>query len=60
MAVLPRVSYSKTELDSHSVAGINLGLCPNMTSSYRIWVPSRGKIINTSDVYFDENFSAMA
>jgi len=56
VAVLPRVSYSKTELDSHGVAGINLGLCPNMTSSYRIWIPTRGKIVNTSDVYFDETF----
>ena len=56
VAVLPRVAYSKTELDSHGVAGINLGLCPNMTSSYRVWIPSRGKIVNTSDVYFDETF----
>ena len=56
VVVRPRHSYSKTQIDAHGEVGINLGKSPSVTSGYRIWIPSRGKIVSSSDVYFDATF----
>ena len=53
IVVKPRSSYHKSEVDRHGLVGINLGKAPTITSGYRIWVPSLGKIVSSSDVYFD-------
>ena len=56
VAVKPRHTYSKTELDPHGVAGINLGMSSSITSGYRAWIPTRSSIMSTSDMYFDATF----
>ena len=54
-SVKPRVAYSKTNMDSRSWVGINLGRCPNMPGAYRTWLPQHSKIVTSSEVYFEES-----
>ena len=56
VSVLPRHAYSKRDVQSHGITGINLGKAPTVTGAYRIWIPSLGKIATNSDVYFDPTF----
>ena len=56
VAVLPRHKYSKQSIEAHGVSGINLGFAPSVAHGYRVWVPSLGKIMISSDVYFDATF----
>jgi hypothetical protein len=53
-SVKPRVAYSKTNLDPRSYVGINLGRCPSSPGAYRTWVPNEGKLVVSSEIYFDE------
>ena len=45
VAVKPRPTYSKTNLDPHGLVGVNLGKAASVTSGYRVWVPSMGKVM---------------
>ena len=56
VCTLPRSGYSKRNVEAHGIDGINLGLSPTVISSYRIWIPSLGKIMTTSNVYFDPTY----
>lgn len=56
VVVRPRHSYSKTQIDAHGETGVNLGKSLSVTNGYRIWIPTRGKIVTASDVYFDATF----
>ena len=56
VAVKPRPSYSKTNLDPHGALGINLGKADSVVRGYRVWIPKLGKVMVTSDVYFDPTF----
>ena len=46
VAVKPRVAYSKTNIESHGVEGINLGRASSVTNGYRVWVPSQGDCLD--------------
>ena len=53
-AVKPREQYSKTTMDPRAWVGINLGRSALSPGSYKILVPATGRIVNTSDAYFEE------
>jgi hypothetical protein len=36
--------------------GINLGKAPNIPRGYRVWLPKLGRVLTTSEVYFDPSF----
>ena len=54
-AVKPVGSFSKTDIEPRGWSGINLGKSSVIPSAYNIWLPDEGKIIQTSEVYFDES-----
>ena len=54
--VKPRPAYSKTDIDTRAWAGINLGRAAHTPGAYEIWLPKEGKVVCTSEVYFDEGF----
>ena len=54
-AVKPRSFYSKTEIDARAWTGINLGANSSSPGAYNIWLPAEGKMLNSSDVLFDES-----
>ena len=54
-AVKPVGSFSKTEIEPRGWSGINLGKSSVIPGAYNIWLPVEGKIIQTSEVYFDES-----
>eukprot|EP00965_Chrysotila_dentata_P048919 1623235-Pleurochrysis_carterae.AAC.1 len=53
-AVKPRPAYSKARMDTRAWVGINLGRSWQSPGAYNVWVPSTGKVVTTSDVYFNE------
>eukprot|EP00965_Chrysotila_dentata_P085501 2820495-Pleurochrysis_carterae.AAC.1 len=53
-AVKPRPEYSKTRIEPRAWVGINLGRSRLSPGAYDVWVPAAGKVVTTSDVYFDE------
>eukprot|EP00965_Chrysotila_dentata_P034923 1162397-Pleurochrysis_carterae.AAC.1 len=53
-AVKPRPAYSKTRMEPRAWVGMNLGRSRLSPGAYDIWIPSAGKVVTTSDVYFDE------
>eukprot|EP00965_Chrysotila_dentata_P152616 5043681-Pleurochrysis_carterae.AAC.1 len=53
-AVKPRHSYSKTHMDPRAWTGMNLGRSVRSPGAYNIWVPSAGRVVVASDVYFNE------
>mmetsp|Transcript_32844 Transcript_32844/g.79785 ORF Transcript_32844/g.79785 Transcript_32844/m.79785 type:complete len:1719 (+) Transcript_32844:1464-6620(+) len=55
-AVKPRSQYSKTTLDPRAWVGVNLGRCSSIPGAYRVYVPSTGRVVHTSDVYFLESY----
>eukprot|EP00965_Chrysotila_dentata_P132034 4365066-Pleurochrysis_carterae.AAC.1 len=55
-AVKPRPAYSKSRMDSRAWIGMNLGRSWLSPGAYNVWVPSAGKVVTTSDVYFNESF----
>ena len=58
-AVKPREQYSKTTIDPRAWVGLNLGRSSKSPGAYKIYVPSIGRIVVTSDAYFEENFYPM-
>ena len=52
--VKPRPQYSKTSIDRRAWLGINCGREPHTPGAYNIWLPEEGKMVCTSDVYFDD------
>ena len=53
-AVKPRSQYSKTTVDQRAWVGYNLGRSITSPGAYKIYVPSTGRIVTTSDAYFME------
>ena len=54
-AVKPRGSFSKSSFESRAWAGMNLGSSSTIPGAYNIWLPVQHKVIQTSEVYFDES-----
>ena len=54
-AVKPRSQYSKTTIDPRAWIGYNLGRSARSPGAYEIHVPGTGRIVTTSDVYFQES-----
>ena len=54
-AVKPPTAYTKSGFESKAWAGINLGRSTSIPGAYVIWLPSEGKFVQTSEVYFDES-----
>ena len=54
-AVKPRSQYSKTTIDPRAWVGVNLGRSARSPGAYEIYVPGTGRIVTTSDVYFQES-----
>ena len=55
-AVKPRSHYSKTTIDPRAWVGVNLGRSIATPGAYKIYVPSTGRVVLTSDAYFMEGF----
>ena len=55
-AVKPRSQYSKTTIDPRAWVGVNLGRSSRSPGAYEILVPSTGRIVTTSDAYFEEGY----
>ena len=53
VVVRPRHTYSKRTIDPHGEKDINLGRSPTIVNAFRVWIPSRGTVVTTSEVYFD-------
>ena len=54
-AVKPVGSFIKSSFESRAWCGINLGGSSTIPGAYNIWLPVQGKVIQTSEVYFDES-----
>ena len=54
-AVKPPNAYTKSGFESRAWAGICLGRSTTVSGAYNIWLPSLQKLIQTSEVYFDES-----
>ena len=54
-AVKPPNAYTKSGFESRAWAGICLGRSCTISGAYNIWLPSLQKLIQTSEVYFDES-----
>ena len=52
--VKPRSAYSKTNIEPHAWAGINLGRVPSVPSAYYVWLSQLHRVAITSDVWFEE------
>ena len=53
-AVKARPNYHKTTHDERAWPGVHLGRDYDAAGAYRVWVPEAGRVVTTSDVYFDE------
>ena len=58
-AVKPRDQYSKTTIDPRAWVGVNLGRSSRSPGAYKIYVPSAGRVVITSDAYFMEGLFPM-
>jgi len=54
-AVKPAGSFVKSNFESRAWNGVNLGRCSTIPNAYNIWLPEQSKVIQTSEVYFDES-----
>ena len=54
-AVKPQGSFVKSAFESRAWSGINLGSSSTIPGAYNIWLPVQLKMIQTSEVYFDES-----
>ena len=52
--VKPASSIRKTYIEPHAWEGINLGLESSTPGAYNVWIPDVGRVVTTSEVYFDE------
>eukprot|EP00965_Chrysotila_dentata_P139285 4605085-Pleurochrysis_carterae.AAC.1 len=41
-------------MEPRAWVGVNLGRSRHSPGAYDVWVPATGKVVTTSDVYFDE------
>ena len=57
-AVKPVGSYVKSNFESRACSGVNLGRCSSIPHAYNIWLPEQHKVIQTSEVYFDESLAS--
>jgi len=53
-AVKPRAAFLKSNFASRAWTGLNLGRARHTPGAYNIWLPAEGKVVCTSEVYFDE------
>ena len=53
-AVKPPSAIRKTFIEPHAWVGVNLGLEASTPGAYNVWVPDVGRLVTTSEVYFDE------
>eukprot|EP00965_Chrysotila_dentata_P124798 4126168-Pleurochrysis_carterae.AAC.1 len=53
-AVKPRPAYSKTRMEPRAWVGINLGRSASSPGAYHVWIPQDGRVVLSSDVYFNE------
>lgn len=53
-AVKPTANIRKTNIESHSWVGINLGREPDTPGAYNVWIPDVGRKVVTTEAYFDE------
>ena len=53
-AVKPASSVVKTEISPHAWVGINLGRSSLSPGSFLTWLPRTGRVVNSSEVYFQE------
>eukprot|EP00965_Chrysotila_dentata_P038678 1284519-Pleurochrysis_carterae.AAC.1 len=44
-------------MEPRAWVGMNLGRSVRSPGAYNVWVPSSGRIVVSSDVYFDEPFT---
>lgn len=51
----PRERYSKTQMEPQAWVGVNLGRSVRSPGAYQVWVPSTGRTVVASDVYFMEH-----
>ena len=54
--VKPSSAVVKTTIDAHAWVGVNLGRSTLSPGSYLVWVPSIGRVVSSSEVYFTERF----
>ena len=54
-AVKPREQYSKTTIDPRAWVGYNLGRSARSPGAYEVYVPTAGRVVTTSEVYFQES-----
>ena len=54
--VKPASAVVKTTIDAHAWVGVNLGRSTLSPGSYLVWVPSIGRVVSSSEVYFTERF----
>ena len=54
--VKPMSAVVKTTIDAHAWVGVNLGRSTLSPGSYLVWVPSIGRVVSSSEVYFTERF----
>ena len=53
-AVKPRATVLKSNFAARAWIGINLGRARHTPGAYNVWLPVEGKVVCTSEVYFDE------
>ena len=51
----PREQYSKTTIDPRAWVGVNMGRSARSPGAYEVYIPGTGRIVTTSDVYFQES-----
>ena len=54
-AVKPHGSFTKSAFESRGWSGMNLGRSSTIPGAYNVWLPDQHKVIQTSEVYFDES-----
>ena len=54
--VKPASAVVKTTIDAHAWVGVNVGRSTLSPGSYLVWVPSIGRVVSSSEVYFTERF----
>ena len=54
-AVKPQGAFTKSGFESRGWSGMNLGRSSTIPGAYNVWLPEQHKVIQTSEVYFDES-----
>jgi hypothetical protein len=53
-ALKPESQTQKTVPEARAWAGVNLGRSSRSPGAYKVWLPNQGKLVITSEVFFDE------